>query len=89
LPAARFRRNYGKRGFMGLIPAAFIVNPYPSLARRKSKQFFFEKKNQKNFCSHSIKAAAPRAPISKSFCFFFQKEALSCGELVSLNGAWY
>jgi hypothetical protein len=35
---------------LDIIPAAFVVDPYPSLARRKeSKQFFFEKKNQKTF----------------------------------------
>jgi hypothetical protein len=36
-----------------------------------------------------MKAAAPRGPISKSFCFFFQKEALSSCGRVSLNGAWF
>jgi hypothetical protein len=51
-------------------PAAFMVGLYPSLARRKKASSSFLKKEPKNFCSHSIKAAALRAPISKSFCFF-------------------
>jgi hypothetical protein len=38
------------------------------------KQFFFEKKHQKTFTQLSL--ITPRQP-SKSFCVFFQKEALS------------
>jgi hypothetical protein len=38
------------------------------------KAFFFEKKNQKTFAMLAL-ATLKRA---KSFCFFFQKEALSC-----------
>jgi len=37
------------------------------------KQFFFEKKNQKTFAR--LPPASPRQP-EKSFCSFFQKEAL-------------
>jgi hypothetical protein len=44
------------------------------LQRAISKQFFFEKKNQKTFTRLSPTAA--RQP-RKSFCFFFQKEALA------------
>jgi len=36
--------------------------------------FFFEKKNQKTFAR--LSQTTPRQPC-KSFCFFFQKEALS------------
>jgi hypothetical protein len=71
------------------MPAAFMVDPYPRLAKGKKASRSFLKKRTKKLYSHSIKAAAPRAPISKSFCFFFQKEALSCCAWVSLNGAWY
>jgi hypothetical protein len=37
--------------------------------------FFFEKKNQKTFAR--LSPSSPRQP-RKSFCFFFQKEALPC-----------
>jgi hypothetical protein len=37
-----------------------------------------EKKNQKTLDIHGARAGATRAPQSKSFCFFFQKEGLSC-----------
>jgi hypothetical protein len=43
-----------------------------------SKQFFFEKKEPKNFYSLRRAADPTRAPIVKSFCFFLQKEVLSC-----------
>jgi hypothetical protein len=48
---------------------------------KEGKQFFFEKKNQKNFaclldCMARF-APSVRDTMSKSFCFFFQKEALS------------
>jgi hypothetical protein len=33
-------------------------------------------------------AAATRASMNKSFCFFFQKEALSCQPPVSINTDW-
>jgi hypothetical protein len=33
-------------------------------------------------------ASTPIGTISKSFCFFFQKEALSCLLRVNLNAAW-
>jgi hypothetical protein len=36
--------------------------------------FFFEKKNQKTFAR--LSRGSPRQP-GKSFCFFFQKEALA------------
>jgi hypothetical protein len=43
---------------------------------KASKQFFFAKKNQKTLF-HSALAHLQRArQTSKSFCFFFQKEAL-------------
>jgi hypothetical protein len=44
-------------------------------APRRSKKFFFEKKNQKTFAR--LSRISRRQP-SKSFCFFFQKEALPC-----------
>ncbi len=41
------------------------------------KRFFFEKKNQKTFATKAC-ALPQRARFSrKSFCFFFQEEALS------------
>jgi hypothetical protein len=44
----------------------------------RSKQFFFEKKNQKNFiCFGGISLASVermRRAISKVFCFFFSKK---------------
>jgi hypothetical protein len=41
-----------------------------------SKQFFFVKKNQKTF-ANLAHALPPRIrQMDKSFCFFFQKEAL-------------
>jgi hypothetical protein len=42
----------------------------------EGKQFFFEKKNQKTFDTWGVFAGSMRAPMNKSFCFFFQKEAL-------------
>jgi len=42
--------------------------------RQQGKQFFFEKKNQKTFAR--LSRTSRRQP-RKSFCFFFQKEALS------------
>jgi hypothetical protein len=43
-----------------VIAAAFMVDPYPRLARRKKarKQFFFEKKNQKTLLIGARGAAA-------------------------------
>jgi hypothetical protein len=38
--------------------------------------FFFEKKNQKTFAIEVRHADTSATPMSKSFCFFFQKEAL-------------
>jgi hypothetical protein len=37
---------------------------------------FFEKKEPKNFCA-ALAASSPRRARGKSFCFFFQKEALA------------
>jgi hypothetical protein len=45
-------------------------------AGKEGKQFFFEKKNQKTFVILASSPASARTPIYKSFCFFFQKEAL-------------
>jgi integrase len=47
------------------------------------------KKEPKNFCSLRCALDRTRAPICKSFCFFFQKEALSCLLRVNLYAAWY
>jgi hypothetical protein len=41
------------------------------------KQFFFAKKNQKTLAYEERMARSPRVPFGKSFCVFFQKEALS------------
>jgi hypothetical protein len=41
------------------------------------KRFLLEKKNQKTFDYQSA-LSAPHALTDKSFCFFFQKEVLSC-----------
>jgi carboxymethylenebutenolidase len=49
--------------------------PWRSLPS-KSKRFFFEKKNQKLLLVE-VHGATPRISSCKSFCFFFQKEALS------------
>jgi hypothetical protein len=47
------------------------------MGAKVSKQFFFEKKNQKTF-DYLAWAFPQRArQIGKSFCFLFQKEALS------------
>jgi len=43
------------------------------LGKAVRKQFFFEKKNQKTFVR--LSRTSRRQP-DKSFCFFFQKEAL-------------
>jgi hypothetical protein len=40
------------------------------------KPFFFEKKNQKTLTDWCARCGSARI-MSKSFCFFFQKEALS------------
>jgi hypothetical protein len=52
----------------------------------QEKRFFFEKKNQKTFI---LKAVAGRGPlIRKSFCVFFQKEALSYLPANRTRGVW-
>jgi hypothetical protein len=43
-----------------------------------SKQFFFEKKNQRTFVALAYALPQRVRQVAKSFCFFFQKEALSC-----------
>src|SRR5579875_3760731 len=48
-----------------------------AVAQQRRKQFFFEKKNQKTFDFKAL--ALQSAYLSRrSFCFFFQKEALPC-----------
>jgi hypothetical protein len=47
------------------------------LDRQERKSFFFEKKNQKTFINKCVRCRSVRA-MDKSFCFFFQKETLSC-----------
>jgi hypothetical protein len=42
---------------------------------RKGRRSFFKKRTKKLLLS-KVGAAPPRAPTGKSFCFFFQKEAL-------------
>jgi hypothetical protein len=43
-------------------------------ARRKGKQFFFEKKNQKTFASLTYAAGTVRDSRPKVFWFFFSKK---------------
>jgi hypothetical protein len=47
-----------------------------ALRRGRRKAFFFEKKNQKTL-AFLVGGVATRASSGRSFCFFFQKEALS------------
>jgi hypothetical protein len=50
-----------------------------SRQERQGKRFFFEKKSQKTFIHlASCLPARPRSQTNKRFCFFFQKEALTC-----------
>ncbi len=52
------------------------------LPGKRRKRFFFEKKEPKTFALGLV-AGLARSAIDKSFCFFFQKEALSfCMRLV-------
>jgi hypothetical protein len=46
------------------------------------KQFFFEKKNQKTLIHNALGLTRGVRGMSKSFCFFFQKEVLSCSRSV-------
>jgi hypothetical protein len=59
------------------------------VAGEEKKQFFFEKKNQKTFDYKAFALPQRVHQIGKSFCFFFQKEVLSCCRWVSLKAAWY
>jgi hypothetical protein len=42
--------------------------------RKKEKQFFFEKKNQKTFATLAYAAGGGRDSDPKVFCFFFSKK---------------
>jgi hypothetical protein len=53
------------------------------------KQFFFEKKNQKTFDYKAFALPNRVRQMGKSFCFFFQKEVLSCCRWVGLKATWY
>jgi hypothetical protein len=53
------------------------------------KQFFFEKKNQKTFAYKAFALPQRLRQMGKSFCFFFQKEVLSCVRWVSLKATRY
>jgi hypothetical protein len=45
--------------------------------RKQGKAFFFKKKKQKAFvCAVADSSGEVRVSARKSFCFFFQKEAL-------------
>jgi hypothetical protein len=46
--------------------------------KRQASSSFFEKKNQKTFAYKELVLLATPTPSCKSFCFFFQKEALPC-----------
>jgi hypothetical protein len=54
-----------------------------------SKQFFFAKKNQKTLVYKVLALPLRVRQMSKSFCFFFQKEELSSCRCVSLKATWY
>jgi len=56
---------------------------------RQPKSSSFLKKRTKKLFRLAAHAASPRRPTEKSFCFFFQKEALSCFLSVSLIAGWY
>jgi hypothetical protein len=49
----------------------------PALIVKRKQEFFFDKKEPKNFFLLGRAVDPTRAPMCKSFCFFFQKEALS------------
>jgi hypothetical protein len=55
----------------------------------ESKQFFFEKKNQKTFVYKAFALPNRVGQMGKSFCFFFQKEVLSRCRCVRLKATWY
>ena len=52
-----------------------VQNNFPGACDSNEKLFFFEKKSQKTFAMMSSVDAI--AETRKSFCFFFQKEALA------------
>jgi hypothetical protein len=53
------------------------------------KQFFFEKKKQKTSDYKAFALPQRVRQMGKSFCFFVQKEVLSCFRWVSLKATWY
>jgi hypothetical protein len=55
----------------------------------ESKQFFFAKKNQKTFVNLTCAFPQRVRQMSKSFCFFFQKEVLSSCRCVGFRATWY
>jgi hypothetical protein len=59
--------------------------PDPPQPLRKAVPFL--QKNQKTFTFGVLRADPARMPMSQSFCFFFQKEALLCFGSISINTA--
>jgi sporulation protein YlmC with PRC-barrel domain len=55
----------------------------------ESQQFFFAKKNQTTPVYKVLALPLRVRQMSKSFCFFFQKEVLSSCRCVSLKATWY
>jgi hypothetical protein len=53
------------------------------------KPFFFEKKNQKTIVRKALALPHRGRQTTRSFCFFFQKEALSGCPWVTPNASWY
>jgi hypothetical protein len=62
------------------VPPLIQLNPGCGAiaARPAKKAFFFAKKNQKTFAFEESAPVQPARRKAKSFCCFFQKEALPC-----------
>jgi hypothetical protein len=61
-----------------LLEADSCLKAAARLQFQESKQFFFEKKNQKTFASKALVLPQRARQMGRSFCFFFQKEGLPC-----------
>jgi hypothetical protein len=71
------------RPFQGIC-GVFCNRAIMRLAKAVEKEFFFKKKNQKTFVT-GTRFVTRRAPTGKSFCFFFQKEALPSYDLINAS----
>jgi hypothetical protein len=56
---------------------------------RKGSSSFLRKRTKKLLIIRRSRCPNRVRLIGKSFCFFFQKEVLSCCRWVSLKAAWY